>query len=90
MSHPSFIYSVLDILTNSGMASGIAFRTLPTILIGNLVRFSKEPPHISVRWFDSGDRNSNPRYPWAICSSITLMPDSTAALAAEPKVSPIR
>ena len=54
-SHPP--QSVADSRTNNGNSSGQALRTAAVTCRSRRMRFSKQPPYWSRRWFDSGERN---------------------------------
>ena len=60
-SQPFSMYSVADTRTNSGIESGMAFRTALATSRGKRTLFSSDPPYWSSLLLESGDMNSQAR-----------------------------
>ena len=81
-SKPPGTQSVAEMRTLIGFSAGQISRTASNTSSGKRIRFSREPPYLSVRWFESGVRKLESRYPWAMCSSSRSKPACSASTAA--------
>ena len=64
-SAPPSTQSEAETRIQTGLLAGNAARTASNTSRGKRIRFSRLPPYLSSRLFESGDRNSCSRYPWA-------------------------
>ena len=62
---PPSTQSCAEIRTDIGSCTGHTWRIASNTSSGHRRRFSTVPPYSSVRWFVSGDRNEENRYPCA-------------------------
>ena len=87
---PPSSQSLAENRARTGLWCGQVARTASTTSRRKRARFRREPPYASVRWFESGERNSWMRYPCAAWTSTTSKPASSARVAAAPKAVAIR